>query len=183
MSPPRALGLWLLLAIAATACSEPPAKSPAAGLPSYGAEDASLLDDGFSGHLFATAFTPGRAGEDPNFADRVQRAEGIWLVKVATVALEGTLGDTRRYDLLFRPLATLAGAPPREVIALSISAKDPSFHWLDRVGGAWVGREVLLMVRHYADGDHVVLHFHGEPDSPALRARILQIRQAAPSQK
>jgi hypothetical protein len=171
------------VAISGFACSPPPPKSPAAGLPTYGAEDATLLDDGLSGHLFDTAFMPGNAGEDPHFTDRVTRAESIWLVKVATVSRDGSLGDNRSYGLSFRPLESLAGALPTEPISLTISGKDPSFHWLDRVQGAWVGHEVLLMVRHFRDGDSVVLHFHGEPNSAELRARILEIRRAPTTQK
>jgi hypothetical protein len=161
-------------------------QSPAAGLPSYGAEDAALLDDGLSGHLFETAFVPGNAGDDARFADRVLRAESIWLVKVATVSREGSegaLGSNRSYGLSFRPLESLSGALPTEPISLTISGKDPSFHWLDRVEGGWVGHEVLLMVRRYRDGDRVVLHFHGEPNSAALRTQILEIRRAPPAQK
>jgi hypothetical protein len=174
------------LAFAGFACAAAPAKSPATGLPSYGAEDAALLDDGLSGHLFETAFVPGIAGEDLHFRDRVLRAESIWLVKVATVSREGSEGSqgkSRSYGLSFRPLESLAGPLPNEPISLTISGKDPSFHWLDRVEGAWVGHEVLLMIRHYRAGDQVTLHFHGEPNSPALRAQIMEIRRAPAAQK
>jgi hypothetical protein len=182
----RALGLCLWLAIFGSACAAPIARSPAAGLPNYGADDAALLDDGLSGHLFETAFVPGNAGDDTHFKDRVLRAESIWLVKVATVSREGsqgTFGGNRSYGLSFRPLESLAGALPSEAISLTISGKDPAFHWLDRVEGAWVGHEVLLMVRHYREGDRVALHFHGEPNSSALRAQILEIRRAPLVQK
>ncbi len=137
-----------------------------------------MLDDSFSGHLFETAFVPGTAGDDPRFEDRVRAAESVWIVKVATVSLEGSLGDNRRYSLVLRELETLAGPPPSGPVPLIISGKDPSFHWLDRMGGAWVGREVSLMVRNYRAGDKAVMHFHGEPSSPELRARILAIRAA-----
>jgi hypothetical protein len=147
-------------------------------LPRYGAEDATLLDDGLSGHLFETAFVPGNAGDDAHFRDRVLRAEQIWLVKVATVSREGSLGENRSYALSFKPLESLAGALPSAPISLTISGKDPAFHWLDRVQGGWVGHEVLLMVRRYREGDKVVLHFHGEPNSAALQSQILQIRRA-----
>ena len=138
-----------------------------------------MLDDGFSGHLFETAFVTGVAGDDSRFEDRVRAARSVWLVKVATVSREGSLGDNRRYSLSFRTLETVAGPAPDAPISLTISGKDPSFHWLDRVGGAWVGHEVLLMVRYYRDGDSVVLHFHGEPNTPELRARIAEIRARA----
>ena len=129
---------------------------------------------------------PGRAGDDQHFAERVLRAESIWLVKVATVSREGsegTLGSRRSYSLTFRPLASLLGDLPTEPISLTISGKDPSFNWLDRMQGDWVGHEVLLMTRRYRDGDRVVLHFHGEPNSAAVRAQITQIRPAPPGRK
>jgi len=148
-------------------------------LPDYGAEDASLLDDGFSGHLFETAFVPGNAGDDPHFEDRVRAAQNIWLVKVATVSREGSVGNNRRYELTFRTLEGLAGSPPPPQVTLTISGKDPSFHWLDRVGGAWVGREVLLMTRDYRAGEQVSMHFHGEPNNAELQARIRAIRALA----
>ena len=166
------------MAVLAGACSAPPPKSPAAGLPTYSAEDANLLDDSFSGHLFDTAFVPGVAGDDAHFDDRVLSAEQIWVLKVATVSREGSIGDSRRYELTFRTLAGLLGPLPTGPVSLSISGKDPAFHWLDRVGGSWVGTEVLLMVRHFGAGDRVVLHFHGEPNTPELQARINRIRQA-----
>ena len=174
----RALVIGVALLFAA-ACAKPPPPSAASRLPQYGAEDASLLDDGFSGHLFETAFVPGVAGNDPHFEDRVRVAQSIWAVKVATVSREGSMGLNRRYELTFRTLEGLAGAPPPSHLTLSISAKDPSFHWLDRVGGTWVGRELLLMVRDYRAGERTVVHFHGEPNSPELRARVLAIRAAA----
>ncbi len=155
-------------------------------LPSYDAEDAALLDDGLSGHLFETAFMPGTAGDDPHFAQRVLRAESIWLVKVATVSREGsegTLGVRRSYGLTFRPIESVVGALPTEPISLTISGKDPSFHWLDRMQGDWVGHEVLLMTRRYREGDRAVLHFHGEPNTAALRAQIAEIRRAPATRK
>jgi hypothetical protein len=169
--------------VLASACSKAPAKSPAEGLPTYDAEDANLLDDSFSGHLFETAFVPGVAGDDPHFADRVLRADKIWIVKVATVSRGGSLENTRRYELSFRTQASLVGAPPATPLSLTISGKDPAFHWLDRVGGAWVGKEVLLMVRDFRSGDEIVMHFHGEPNTSELRARIGQIRAARATQK
>lgn len=165
-----------ILPLVIVACASAPVKPARPRLPAYDAEHALLLDDGFSGHLFETAFVPGVAGDDPHFAARVRAADSIWLLKVATVSLEGSLGNNRRYDLVFRALGTLAGAPPAGPVALTISGKDPAFHWLDRVGGAWVGHEVLLLVGRYRHADEVVLHFHGEPNSPQLRARIAEIR-------
>jgi hypothetical protein len=126
--------------------------------------------------LFETSFVPGRAGDDPHFAARVRAAESIWLVRVATVSREGGVGDNRRYALVFRALESLAGPLPAAPVALTISGKDSSFHWLDRVAGDWVGHEVLLMARNYRAGDAIVLHFHGEPNDPGLRARISEIR-------
>ena len=164
------------------ACAGPPPKSAADGLPDYGAEDANLLDDGFSGHLFETSFVPGRAGKDANFEDRVRRAEGIWLVKVDTVSREGG-AKSQRYSLVLRPVAALMGELPHEPISLTLSAKNPSFGWLDRMGGAWVGKELLLFARRYREADDAVLHFHGEPNSPELREEIGQIRRAARAQK
>ena len=169
-------GAAVLLAVA---CTATPSTSDPSRLPDYGAEDASLLDDGFSGHLFETAFVPGNAGDDPHFEDRVRAAQNIWLVKVATVSREGSVGNNRRYELTFRTLEGLAGSPPPPQVTLTISGKDPSFHWLDRVGGAWVGREVLLMTRDYRAGEQVSMHFHGEPNNAELQARIRAIRALA----
>ncbi|MEO7038359.1 MAG: hypothetical protein ABI548_30595 [Polyangiaceae bacterium] len=171
------------MAVLAAACSAPPPKSAAEGLPTYSAEDANLLDDSFSGHLFETAFVPGVAGDDSHFDDRVLSAEQIWVLKVATVSREGSLDDKRRYELTFRTLGGLLGPLPVGPVSLSVSGKDPAFHWLDRVGGGWVGTEVLLMVRHFGAGDRVVLHFHGEPNTPELQARINRIRQAPAPRK
>ncbi len=163
---------WLV----AVGCAESRPPSDASHLQEYGAEDAALLDDGFSGHLFETAFVPGSAGDDPRFDDRVRAAHSIWLVKVATVSRGGSMGDNRRYEVSLRPLEGLAGPAPQR--SLTISGKDPSFHWLDRVGGAWVGKELLLMTREYRVGERAVMHFHGEPNTPELQARIRSIRAA-----
>jgi len=170
-----ALGVAGLLVLA---CAGSPPPSDASHLPSYGAEDSALLDDAFSGHLFETAFVPGTAGDDPRFADRVRAARSIWLVKVATLSREGSLGNNRRYEVTLRTLEGLAGPPPPAQVSLTVSGKDPSFHWLDRVGGAWVGRELLLMTRDYRVGEGSAMHFHGEPNTPELRARIGSIRAA-----
>lgn len=164
----------------------------ASSLPEYGAEDAALLDDGFSGHLFETAFVTGTAGDDPHFDDRVRAAQYIWLAKVATVSRQGSQGPNRRYEVTLRIVENLSGAgsPPPPEVSLTISGKDPSFHWLDRVGGAWVGRELLLLSRDYqlnpgaggeaeARAGERVTHFHGVPNTPELRARIQSVRAAA----
>ena len=174
-----ALTVATLAVFAALGCGVPPPQSPASRLPSYDAEAAALLDDGFSGHLFDTAFVPGIAGDDRHFEDRVRASESIWVLKVATVSREGSFGDNRRYGLVFRMLESLAGPLPNAPVSLTISAKDPSFHWLDRVGGAWVGHEVLLMARTYRAQGDAVLHFHGEPNTAELRARIGEIRALA----
>jgi len=134
---------------------------------------------------------PGTAGDDPRFEDRVRAARSIWRVKVATVSREGSLGNNRRYEVTLRVLENLSGAPPPAQVTLTISGKDPSFHWLDRVGGAWVGRELLLLSREYrnapredravgdgASASEHVLHFHGEPDTPELRERVRSIQAA-----
>ena len=168
-----------LLTLATLACAGSPPPTDVSHLPLYGAEDSALLDDGFSGHLFETAFVPGIAGDDAHFEDRVRAAHSIWLVKVATVSREGSLGNNRRYAVTLRTLEGLAGPPAPPQVSLTISGKDPSFHWLDRVGGAWVGRELLLMTRDYRVDDHAVMHFHGEPNTPELQARIRSIRAAA----
>ena len=123
------------------------------------------------------------AGDDTHFEDRVRAAESIWVLKVATVSREGSVGDNRRYGLVFRTLGGLAGPLPTAPVSLTISAKDRSFHWLDRVGGAWVGHEVLLMVRNYRAQEEALLHFHGEPNTPELRARIAEIRATAAASK
>ena len=166
-------------ALVLVACAKPPPPTDVSHLPEYGAEDAALLDDAFSGHLFETAFVPGTAGDDPHFEDRVRAAHAIWLVKVATISREGSLGDNRRYEVTLRTLQGLAGPSPPPQISLTISGKDPSFHWLDRVGGAWVGHEVLLMTRDYRADGRAVTHFHGEPNTPELQARVRSIRAAA----
>jgi len=165
-------------------CSRHSQATDPSHLPLYGAEDAALLDDGFSGHLFETAFVPGTAGDDPRFDDRVRAAHSIWLVKVATLSREGSMGDNRRYEVTLRTLEGLSGPPAPAQVTLTISGKDPSFHWLDRVGGAWVGRELLLLTRNYrppsaqAEARDGVMHFHGEPNTPELRARIQSIQAA-----
>lgn len=173
----RSVALASSAAVLAVACSQEPSPGARLPRPSYGPEDALFLDDSFSGHLFEAAFVPGVPGDDAHFEDRVRAAESIWLLKVATVSREGSLGNNRRYSVAFRTLESVVGPPPLEPVALTLSAKDPSFQWLDRVGGAWVGREVLLMVRSYQSGSSDTLHFHGEPNTPELRARILQIRR------
>ena len=166
--------LCIVTSVVACAASKPP--QDASRFPHYGAEDAALLDDGISGHLFETAFVPGIAGDDPRFDDRVRAAQSISLMKVATVSRQGSLGNNRRYEVTLRTLTRLSGAPHPEQVSLIISGKDPSFHWLDRVGGAWVGRELLLMTGQYRAGEQVVLHFHGEPNTPELQARIRNVR-------
>jgi hypothetical protein len=178
-------------ALIALGCSKPSPALDVSRLPEYGAEDAALLDDGFSGHLFETAFVPGTAGDDPHFDDRVRAARHIWLVKVATLSREGSQGTNRRYEVTLRILEDLSGAtsaPPPQV-SLTISGKDPSFHWIDRVGGAWVGRELLLLSRDYrvaprngsgsAEAGERVLHFHGVPNTAELRARVQRVRADA----
>ncbi len=165
-----------VLFITACAASTPP--HDPSRFPTYGAEAASLLDDGLSGHLFETAFVTGNAGDDPRFDERVRAAQSISLMKVATISREGSLGANRRYEVTLRTLERLSGTPHPEQVSLTISGKDPSFHWLDRVGGAWVGRELLLLSGEYRAGDSVVLHFHGEPNVPELQARIRSIRAA-----
>ncbi len=103
-------------------------------------------------------------------------------MKVATVSREGS-AHGRRYSLVLRPVAALVGTLPNEPLGLTLTIKNPSFSWLDRMGGAWVGHELLLFTRRYREGEEAVLHFHGEPDSPALREEIAQIRRAAAAQK
>jgi len=185
-----------LLACALLACAKPSPALDASHLPEYGAEEAALLDDAFSGHLFETAFVTGTAGDDPRFDDRVRAAHDIWIVKVATLSREGSQGTNRRYEVTLRVLQDLSGtdSPPPSEVSLTISGKDPSFHWLDRVGGAWVGRELLLLSRDYrvpSDRNQMsngsggtgpaerAKHFHGVPNTAELVTRVQRVRADA----
>jgi hypothetical protein len=175
--------LLCFLTFLACGCSDQPANSPAEDLPLYLPEESALFDDTISASLFKTSYLARDMPRDLHGPQRIERADAIWLMKVATVSRDGAEPAGLRYTVALRPLEALSGVLPEGQVTLTISATNPSFPWLNSVGGAWVGTELLLLTRHYREGKEATLHFHGEPNDDATRQQILGIVRAKRRQK
>jgi hypothetical protein len=139
-------------------------------------DDAVLFDDSFSPEVLGIG--TGRPDADPDLAGRVERADSVLLVRVATVTSD-TDGTALGYQLVLQPVApSLAGAPAPEPISIAVPPTSASYGFLKTADMALVGGHYVLFWRRFGEDGRVVLHWHATADTPEMRRAVEQIRAA-----
>jgi hypothetical protein len=160
------LGAGLVAACSARSNS-PGADVAASELPAFTADDSLLLDDSFSPEIFGAVVD----SSDPLGA-RARRAEGIQLVRVATVTRDAN-GDRERYVVEVAPADSAAkGQGLSGPVTLTLEEANPSFAFVRSVDSDLVGTRLVLFFRRYNDGGRVMLHWHVEAANQRVQKAV-----------
>jgi hypothetical protein len=164
-----------LLALPPLACSgtQKRASEADAALTPYSPEAAVLFDDVFAPALFGFDPEGRHPAQDPKLKERTRQAEFVFVARVITVSRVGGVQHRGAYEVTLAQLGTpLAGQAPGGQIVLSVPATNPSYAWLDGAGAKWVGSNLVVFGRHYADVAGPALHFRCEPDTAEVRSAV-----------
>jgi hypothetical protein len=142
--------------------------SAVAGLPEYTPEEASLFGDILTPTVFGLPAEEAPS-QDQKLAKRMQRADAVVKVRVATVS-ETLLAGTRGYTLaLAVETPPIRGSAPESPLEIQLGAGSPSLAQVQAEDSKLVGRRFVLFIRHYANHGEPELHWHGEGDTPAFQ--------------
>lgn len=163
---PAAATPWALVG-----CKKSPsAASAAEGLPPFTAEEAALFDDRVAPVVFGLSEGRGPS-RDPNFYDRLKRADAVLHGRISTVTEEALAGRSG-YALSVAVEGTVRGSVTERVLELRIPPGSTGLARMQASSAALVGKRIVLFIRRFARGDDVELHFHAEADDAATREAL-----------
>jgi hypothetical protein len=161
----------LLLALAGCGGSQPRAASATEGLPEYTPEEAAIFGDDLSPSVFGLP-TEIPIGKDARLPDRLQGADAVVRVRVATVS-EEELAGKKGFDLsLSVEPAPLKGRIDENPLEIRLGPTSPALSQVLTAGSQFVGRRFVLFVKRYAHQGERELHWHGEGDTPAFQQAV-----------
>jgi hypothetical protein len=139
-------------------------------------DDAVLFDDSFSSE--ALGIGTGRPDADLNLAGRVERADSVLPVRVATVTSD-TDGTALGYQLVLQSVAPpLAGSPATDPITIAVPPTSASYGFVRASDMALVGGRYVLFWRRFGEDGRVVVHWHAAADTPEMRRAVEQVSAA-----
>jgi hypothetical protein len=157
-------------------CSVPRQATRPVAFDRFTPDDAVLFDDSFSPEVLGIG--TGRPDGDPDLPGRVERADSVLLVRIATVTSD-TDGTALGYHLVLQPVAPpLAGAPTPEPITIAVAPTSASYGFVKTADMALVGGRYVLFWRRFGEDGSVVVHWHAAADTPEMRRSVAQIRAA-----
>ena len=169
---PVAVALLVLGPLGCSGTQKRPSEADAALAP-YSPEAAVLFDDVFAPAVFGFDPEGRHPAQDPKLKERTRQAEFVLVARVVTVSRVGGVEHHGAYEVTLTPLGTtLAGQAVGGQLVLSVSATSPSYAWLDGASTKWVGSNLVVFGRHYADVAGRALHFRCEPDSAEMRRAV-----------
>jgi hypothetical protein len=138
--------------------------------PDYQPEYAVIFDDRLVPELFGMNLEGRDPVEDPKLRERTLRSDLVMPARVETVSRLGGVEDKGAYEIVFGMRETpLYGAPPTEPLTVNVGVASPTYAWVDSAGARWVGTRLILFAKRFKGPHGDVLHFHGEPDTQAMR--------------
>ena len=158
-------------------CGPPEARtaSAVAGLKEYTPEEASMFGDTLAPALFGHPEHSTDAN-DEKLSTRTRDAGTVIPVRVSTVTRE-TLAGAHGYLLVLTPTEPpLRGEAPPSPLELRIRPGGPALTRIATADTKFVGTRFIIFLREYSEAGERALHFHGEADTPAVRARILSAK-------
>ncbi len=172
---------WLLVfcSLGSTHCG--PAARPATveevEYPTFTPAEAALFDDQFDeATLRPVPWTP-----DDRLRERVLRADSVVVARVKTVSEEASDSGPPTLVVELLPWGEpLAGRRPEGVIRLELAPSSPSyrlFHWQRR---PLLGKDVVLLYRHYMQDGELRVHFRAEPNLDVVHLAIQGAVASAP---
>jgi hypothetical protein len=169
--------LWLALACAVGCGAGTPARAipEDQALPAYDSAARSLLDDGMAAQIFGLS-TGDDAMRNNDVVRRTAASQAVVVARVATIT-RNTTDNSLAYELVLSPFgAPLMGNWTEGPIYLEVSQKNPAFPLVDSTGTELTGRRVILFLRMYDQDGRATLHFHAEPDTPAMLKAVQNAR-------
>lgn len=147
--------------------------------PEYQPEFAVVFDDLLAPELFGFDPEGRNPVKDPKLRERVLRSDLIQSVKVETLSRIGGVEKKGAYEVVLVPFGpALAGTTPTQALTLTIGAGSPTYPWVEGAGARWVGTKLILFAKRFRTinggkpGEGDVIHYRGEPDTPAMREAI-----------
>jgi hypothetical protein len=136
-----------------------------------------LFDDLIEPSAVGLADVVSKPRTDPMLRARVQAAEAVARVRVATVSVDSAGGKpTYRLNLDLGGGAIVRRGFSEDRVEISVRSDSPAFgvvKWLDT---RLIGRTFMGFFHRYAGTDDIELRFHLAPDSPDVYAAV---REAA----
>ena len=180
----RLVGPGLLIvaftAALASGCGGAPSASSVASrqnFPPYTGQAAYLFDDRIDPNSVGLAEAATRLQNDPLLRARVQGAEAVSRVRVATVTVDSSGGKPAyRLSLDLRGGSLVRRGLTEDHLEIAVRSDSPAFgvvKWLDT---RLIGRTFVGFFRRYAGADDIDLRFHLSADDPQV---IAAIREAA----
>jgi hypothetical protein len=172
--------LLLALPLACGTSSKGTPEVPVEDLPAYDATAVRIFDDSIAPEVFGLQVDRTDLEKDPRFKQRAEEADHVLHVKLRTIR-EERFEDALRYRIVVQPLGEpLFGGPVAGELELSVGRASPSLSMLRSMSLEAVGAKFLLLLKRYRLKDEPVLHFRGEPESPAIIEAIRRVRSPAP---
>lgn len=163
------VGVFLLL----LACGGPDANSPGRALPPYTGHTTELFDDVIEPRAVGMNLEESvQPRTDPTLRERTQTGDGVVKVRVETVTGSGD-GETVKYELTLRVLASLAGQhPPQDTLTVFVDKSSPSIGILKSFDTRLGGKTFVAFVREFQTGEDRRFHFHFAPDTKDVAAAV-----------
>jgi hypothetical protein len=141
--------------------------------PPYQGQARTLFDDLIEPNAVGLADVASKPRTDPVLRARVQAAEAVARVRVATVSVDSAGGKP-----IYRISLDLGGGTivrrgfTDQRVEISVRSDSPAFgvvKWLDT---RLIGRTFMGFFRRYAGPEDIELRFHLSPDSPEVYAAV-----------
>ncbi|MEZ4223900.1 MAG: hypothetical protein R3B13_23320 [Polyangiaceae bacterium] len=151
--------------------------------PPYGAAEAALFGDSM-----APDFLGGERREPPEtdqyLAMRVAWAESVLVGRISTVDQDARDSGGPHFTLTVTATApALAGETPDGPVQLLVPPSSSSYTWVRSLDVALVGRPLILFMKRYNDAGLARIHWHLEPDTPAVRMAVDRARRMRKANK
>lgn len=145
-------------------------------LPSFTPTEAVLFDDQFDEAVFGRiAWQP-----SPKLSERVRLADSVTVARIVT-ASEQPAGDNTLVVVECRTQTPqLAGAAATPIVRLTLAPNSPSHRFFRWQRPTLLGKDVVLFYRRYNQGGEERVHFHAEPNIPAVHLAVRQVSSASP---
>jgi hypothetical protein len=173
----RCLIGWILLALA-VGCGGGSSRRIVIA-PEYQPEFAVVFDDLLAPELFGFDPEGRNPVKDPKLRERILRSDLIQTVKVETLSRVGGVENKGAYEVTLVPFGpALSGTTPTQPLILNVGANSPTYPWVEGAGARWVGTKLILFAKRFRTkkggkpGEGDVIHYRGEPDTPAMREAI-----------
>ena len=157
--------------------SSPSSVASRQNFPPYTGQAAYLFDDRIDPNSVGLAEAATRPHTDPLLRARVQGAEAVARVRVATVTVDSSGGKPAyRLSLDLRGGSFVRRGLTDDHLEIAVRSDSPAFgvvKWLDT---RLIGRTFIGFFRRYAGADDIDLRFHLSADDPQM---IAAIREAA----